>query len=85
MEVKQVEVTADSVLVDAAPKTVSASCPRCHDAARRVHSRYVRRLADVAVGGREVLIRVKVRRFFCEQDSCPARTFVEQVDGLTLR
>jgi transposase len=45
----------------------------------------VRRLADVAVGGRKVLIRVTVRRFFCEEESCTARTFVEQIDGLTLR
>lgn len=78
-------MTADSVLVDAAAKSAHAACPGCRSWSRRVHSRYVRRLADVAVGGRRVLIRVRVRRFFCENDSCPARTFVEQIDGLTLR
>lgn len=30
-----------------------------------------------------VLIRVRVRRFFCADDSCAARTSVEQIDGLT--
>jgi transposase len=50
---------------------------------RRVHSRYTRRLADAAVGGQRVLIRLAVRRFFCDDAGCPARTFAEQVDGLT--
>jgi transposase len=85
VKVEQVEVTTDSVLVDAVPKAVGASCPRCRAPAHRVHSRYVRRLADVAVGGRKVLIRVRVRRFFCEGNSCTARTFAEQIDGLTAR
>jgi zinc-finger of transposase IS204/IS1001/IS1096/IS1165 len=30
-----------------------------------VHSRYRRRLADVAVGGRRVVIVLSVRRLFC--------------------
>ncbi|WP_033346716.1 ISL3 family transposase [Catenuloplanes japonicus] len=85
MEVEQVEVTADSILIDGVSTAVGAACPGCRVPARRVHSRYVRRLADVAVGGRRVLIRVRVRWFFCEDDSCEARTFVEQVDGLTRR
>ncbi|WP_257035585.1 transposase family protein [Streptomyces sp. 1222.2] len=33
-----------------------AACPACGTLSARVHSRYVRRLADSAVGGRPVLI-----------------------------
>jgi DNA-binding NarL/FixJ family response regulator len=51
----------------------------------RVHSRYERRLADTAVGGRASVVRLRVRRFFCENDACPAVTFAEQVPGLTCR
>jgi transposase len=49
----------------------------------RVHSRYERRLADAAIGGQRVMIRLAVRRFFCDAPACPARTFAEQVEGLT--
>src|SRR5207245_49325 len=51
----------------------------------RVHSRYRRRLADAAIGGRRVLIRLTVRRFFCGNPDCPVTTFAEQVEGLTSR
>lgn len=30
-------------------------------------------------------VRLKVRRLFCRRPSCARRTFVEQVDGLTIR
>jgi len=50
-----------------------------------VHSRYARRLADAAIGGRRVVIRLAVRRFFCPAPGCKRRTFAEQVEGLTAR
>jgi transposase len=50
-----------------------------------VHSRYQRRLADAAVAGRRVVLRLGVRRFFCEDPDCPAQTFTEQLSGLTTR
>ncbi|MFC7535689.1 ISL3 family transposase [Actinoplanes sp. GCM10030250] len=84
VKVERAEVTEDSVLVDASGRAVHVACPGCQAWSRRVHSRYVRRLADTAIGGRRVLISVRVRRFFCENGSCPARTFAEQIDGLTL-
>jgi transposase len=48
-----------------------------------VHSRYRRRLADAPISGRPVELDLLVRRFFCDSIGCPARTFVEQVAGLT--
>ncbi|HEV2781525.1 MAG TPA: hypothetical protein VGX25_19250 [Actinophytocola sp.] len=51
----------------------------------RVHSRYQRWLADHAISGREVIIRLLVRRFRCLNAGCPRRIFAEQVDGLAQR
>jgi hypothetical protein len=42
-----------------------------------------RRLDDAPVGGQPVMIRLVVRRFFCSSAWCPARTFAEQIEGLT--
>ncbi|MEU2032613.1 ISL3 family transposase [Nocardia amamiensis] len=65
--------------------TKMAHCPQCATASGRVHSRYQRRLADAAVAGREMALHLVVRRFFCVNKDCAAKTFVEQVDGLTTR
>jgi transposase len=48
-----------------------------------VHSSYRRHLADAPIGGRPVEVVLRVRRFFCDNSGCTARTFAEQVPGLT--
>jgi transposase len=73
------------LLVLARASAEAAPCPVCGAVSARVHSRYPRRLADAAVGGRRVVIRLTVRRFFCGSAGCARRTFAEQVPGLTVR
>ncbi|MBV8995271.1 MAG: ISL3 family transposase [Pseudonocardiales bacterium] len=81
--VERVEEVGGSVRIRAYPRAVVACCPGCSGESDRVHSRYERRLADAAVAGRRVEIRLRVRRFFCDGKGCGRRTFVEQVVGLT--
>jgi len=47
-----------------------AACSGCGVMSRRVHSSYQRQLADTASDGREVLIRLQARRFFCGNAAC---------------
>ena len=76
----------DGVLVIAAhPRARGARCGRCGRVSTRVHSSYQRRLADLPVAGYPTELRLRVRRFFCDQNDCSAGTFVEQVPGLTER
>lgn len=35
------------------------------------------------MAGQPAVLRLRVRRFFCDQPDCPVQTFAEQVDGLT--
>ena len=81
--VDRVERWPGLVCLSARSRSGEAPCPRCQAVSCRVHSRYTRRLADAAIGGQRVVIRLAVRRFFCEAAECPARTFAEQVEGLT--
>ncbi|MGC4987008.1 transposase family protein [Streptomyces sp. DT193] len=64
---------------------VAVRCPGCGQSSGWEHSRYVRQVADEAIGGRPVRISVSVRRLYCENAVCPRKTFVEQIDGLTER
>ena len=80
-----VEVAGLRLFVWARARAERAACPHCRQLSGRVHSRYERRLADAAIGGGPVVIRLMVRRFFCQQQDCPVVTFAEQVKGLTSR
>jgi transposase len=60
------------------------ACPGCSAVARRVHTWHGRRLIEFPAGGRRVVVKLTVRRFFRDSDDCPRRTFVEQVEGWRL-
>jgi transposase len=83
--VEAVTAAAGLLLVAARARAPEAACPGCGTVSRRVHSRYSRTLADAAIGGRQAVILLAVRRFFCPAPGCERKTFAEQVDGLTTR
>jgi transposase len=85
VQVDGVEGTTKAVVIFARSRSAGAVCPSCGAWSARVHSRYPRRLADGAAGGRPVVICLAVRRFFCVNPGCAAVTFAEQVDGLSGR
>ncbi len=39
---------------------------------------------DAPVSGQQIALRLQVRRFFCDFPACTARTFAEQLPGLTV-
>jgi len=59
----------------------SGKCPICECKSDRVHSRYQRRLADLPAAGRPISLTLKVRRFFCNDPTCPQRIFAERFGG----
>ena len=83
--IDRVDCVDGTVVITAHPRSCGSRCWRCGRVATRVHSHYRRRLSDLPVGGRPVLVWLTVRRFFCDEADCGACTFVEQVPGLTER
>ena len=51
----------------------------------RVHSRYHRRLADLPIAGRRVMLMLRARRFRCDAVRCGRRIFAERFDDDVLR
>ena len=57
----------------------TALCPHCSQSSNRVHSRYLRTIADLPWQGVRVRFHLHTRRFFCDQSSCPWQTFSERL------
>jgi transposase len=57
-------------------------CPLCGRRASRVHSRYERTLADLPWGEHAVMLRLRVRRLFCDNARCERRIFTERLPGI---
>jgi transposase len=57
-------------------------CPTCDVPAPYVHSHYTRTLADLPWSGYAILWRLRVRKLFCRNRTCPRRIFTERLPGV---
>ena len=83
--VEKVDCTLSAVVIWARCWPSQAACTACGTWSSRVHGSYVRRVRDLPLGGRPVLIHLAMRRFVCMNVACKKVTFAGQADGLTAR
>lgn len=82
LHVETLLLTDGGLTILAASEVETAQCPLCGWRADRVHSRYMRTLADLPWATLAVGLRVRVRKFFCDNTACPRRIFVERLEGV---
>lgn len=73
------EKREDMLTVTLVSTQVSPSCPLCGSVARRIHSSYTRQVADLPCGGQSLCFLIQVRRYFCEESTCPRKIFAERL------
>ena len=83
--IEQITLTAGVITVLAHSRTMQARCPACASLSSRVHSRYERTLSDLPWSGHTVRLVVQAHRFFCQQPTCPRKTFAECIPALAER
>ena len=80
LKIKQIAVfhTDTKIIFSILPKQRRSSCPLCNKYGNRIHSHYVRSLADLPISGKSVQLQLRARRFFCRNKSCPRKVFTER-------
>jgi transposase len=82
LRVEALLVADGGLTIRLATDAPAAPCPLCGERADRVHSRATRTLADLPWAGVSVRLQVRVRKFFCENPTCPRRIFRERLAGI---
>jgi len=85
LRIEHVTPQADRIVIGLTVVTPSASCPLCGHLSERVHSHYQRTLIDLPWNRVAVQIKVKARKFFCDQPGCCRRIFTEPLSDLAAR
>ncbi len=80
LHVESLSTSPDGITIHSVPKDTGGRCPGCSGHSRRVHSRYTRTLADLPWAGISVRLRVRARKFFCDDPSCVQKIFAERLD-----
>jgi len=79
--IEHISVTDEITLVGRTTSETS-SCPSCGTDSWRIQSRYTRKLHDLPSSGRPVHLILSVRRFFCQNRTCPQKIFAERLPEL---
>lgn len=79
LKLEKIIQQSDAITVVMSSKQVETACPSCQCIARKMHSRYERKLADLPWEGIAVRIRLQVRKFFCHNEECQQRIFCERL------
>ena len=77
-----VAVADERITIVAGSTARVASCPACRSLSPRIHSRYLRTVADLPRSGRALSLSLQVRRLFCTAAHCPRKTFVERFGSI---
>lgn len=79
LSLESIQESEGRVLVHAKTTKKKGRCPVCGRISRSVHSHYFRRLRDLPWHGAMVEMRVRVRRFRCQNSACRRRIFAEPI------
>src|SRR5712692_10610930 len=85
LDLDSIQVHEQTVLVSLHATSPTAACSQCGTAGSRVHSRYERTIADLAFGGRNLVLRLLVRKWICPEASCSRHIFAERFPELVQR
>lgn len=78
--------SSDSLIVfRVASHSKGNHCPKCGQWAQRVHSWYYRTVQDIPLGTKLVVLRIRSRKFFCDNTSCVQVIFTERFNELLVR
>ncbi len=66
--------------IDTSACQTCSICPVCNKRSSKIHSRYSRTLLDLPISGHLSKIKLKARKYFCDNTECPRKVFTERFD-----
>lgn len=82
LHLKLIDASEEAITVVVTTTSSEAECPLCHQRSARIHSRYVRQVADLPWMGCAVRLELHVRRFFCTHLECARHIFAERLPSV---
>ena len=79
LHLRLLDASTSTIIAIVATTSSEAACPLCQRSSRRIHSHYVRQIADLPWMGCAVRLELHTRRFFCVNKDCVRQIFTERI------
>lgn len=75
------EFIEDTIILKLKSNTSEAVCPTCGKTSSNYHSTYRRKVQDLPILGKSVLLNITAYRYYCENEECTQTVFAEELEG----
>ncbi len=72
------EVLTEQVNLKTLSNSSSSTCPLCGHKSDKIHSYYHRHISDLPTGGKQVIVQLRVGKYFCVNSDCKRQIFTER-------
>lgn len=81
MKILSQTITEESVILRFKSITHQAQCPRCGKTTDKYHSTYHRKVQDLPLFGKTVILDITAYRYYCADSECNQKVFAEGLQG----
>lgn len=83
---KQLKITTISedeklIKINLKSQTQNCICPKCNTLSNKYHGTYMRKVQDLPILGKQVLLEINSYEYKCENEDCSNKTISESFDG----
>jgi len=82
LHLQLLDASTTTIILVVTTTSEETECPLCHRRSSRIHSRYMRQIADLPWMGCAVRLQLHVRRFFCSNPACGRQIFTERLPNV---
>lgn len=82
-QLKITNISEDTKVITINLKSQSSTCicPNCNTTSNKYHGTYVRKVQDLPILGKRVLLEINSYEYKCANSDCSNKTIVESFDG----
>ena len=81
LKITNIENTDHEITIQLKSKSSSCECPSCHTISNHYHGTYVRRVQDLPILGKRVLLEITSHEYCCDNKECDVATIAETYNG----
>lgn len=78
---QEVNDTEKGIVIKLKSVTQNCECPKCHTISNNCHGTYLRKVQDLPILGKNVMLEITAREYHCDNEACETTTLAESYNG----
>ena len=81
LKITNITIEQQLIKINLKSQTKSCLCPKCNTVSNKYHGTYKRKVQDLPILGRQVVLEINSHEYKCENEDCSTKTIAESFDG----